>query len=236
MANTIKVKRSATASAVPSGLQAGELAVNTTDKRLYVGDGTNTHELTRRAAGSTANRVQVAASTGLLTDSADLTFDSTSKTVTIGSSNGVTIQNTASGTVFTQNGNSAKELVFDHPNGGAIRLGDINGIGNGTVLTVDDLNAAIDLSAATTVVGSADFAGVVRVKTASDLRFLDSDDSNYVALKSPATVSANVTLTLPATAGSNGQVLTTNGTGTLSWTTPSGGSTPDFLLINAGII
>jgi hypothetical protein len=45
-----------------------------------------------------------------------------------------------------------------------------------------------------------------------------------VALRSPAAVAANVTLVLPATAGSNGDVLTTNGTGTLSWTTPSGGS------------
>ena len=225
MSNKFKIKRSTTASSVPTGLEAGEIAVNIPDKRLFVGDGTNTQELTRRAASSTANRVQVAASTGLLTDSADLTFDSTSKTLTIGASNGLTIQNTTSGTVFTQGGNSARELVFDHPNGGPIRLGDINGLGNGTVLTIDDVNAAIDLSAATTVVGSADFAGVVRVKTASDLRFLDSDDSNYVALKSPATVSANVTLTLPATAGSNDQVLTTNGSGTLSWT-GKGGFTP----------
>lgn len=239
MANTVKIKRSTTASSVPTGLQSGEIAVNITDKRLYVGDGTNTQELTRRAASSTANRVQVAASTGALTDGADLTFDATSKTLTVGASNGVTIQNTTSGTVFTQNGNATKELVFDHPNGGPIRLGDINGFGNNTVITVDDLNGTIDLSAGTTVVGNADFAGTVQVKTASDLRFLDSDNSHYVALKSPATVSANVTLTLPATAGSADQVLTTNGSGTLSWTTPSGGggaSVPDFLLFNAGII
>lgn len=228
MPNTIRHKRSSTPGASPAAnvLQTGELAVNSGDGRVYTKTEAGTvKEVTRQAASSTADRVQIAASTGALTDGADLTFNATSKTLTIGASGGVSIQNTASGTVFTQNGNSAKELVFEHPNGGAIRLGDINGIGNGTVLTVDDLNAAIDLSAGTTVVGNADFAGVVRVKTASDLRFLDSDDSNYVALKSPATVSANVTLTLPGTAGSNDQVLTTNGSGTLSWTS-KGGFTP----------
>jgi len=38
-----------------------------------------------------------------------------------------------------------------------------------------------------------------------------------------AGATANYTLTLPTTAGSNGQVLTTNGSGNLSWTTVSGG-------------
>lgn len=36
--------------------------------------------------------------------------------------------------------------------------------------------------------------------------------------------------------GSSGTFLTTNGAGTLSWGTPAGGSAPDFLIINAGIL
>ena len=39
MANTIITKNSSTASSVPSSLTAGELAINTTDLKLYVGDG-----------------------------------------------------------------------------------------------------------------------------------------------------------------------------------------------------
>jgi len=55
----------------------------------------------------------------------------------------------------------------------------------------------------------------------SDLRFGDADSSNWVAFRAPETVSSNVTWTLPATDGSNAQVLTTNGSGTLSFVTPT---------------
>ena len=46
----------------------------------------------------------------------------------------------------------------------------------------------------------------------------DSDNgSNFVALKAPDSVGSNLTLTLPSSDGSNGQVLGTNGSGTLSF-------------------
>jgi len=58
-----------------------------------------------------------------------------------------------------------------------------------------------------------------------ELRFEDSDSSHYVAFKAPATITTNLVWTLPATDGSNGQNLTTNGLGVLSWATASGGTT-----------
>lgn len=58
----------------------------------------------------------------------------------------------------------------------------------------------------------------------SDLRLADSDSSNYVALQAPSVVTSNVTWTLPNADGSSGQVLSTNGSGTLSWATDAGGS------------
>jgi len=68
-------------------------------------------------------------------------------------------------------------------------------------------------------------AGNVIVGNANSLRLADSDSSHYVALKSPATVAANVTWTLPSADGTNGQMLVTNGAGVLSWTsTPVGGT------------
>jgi hypothetical protein len=46
----------------------------------------------------------------------------------------------------------------------------------------------------------------------------DSDNgTNFVALKSPDSVGSNLTLTLPSSDGSNGQVLGTDGSGTLSF-------------------
>lgn len=56
----------------------------------------------------------------------------------------------------------------------------------------------------------------------AELRLADSDSSNYVGVKSPATVGSNLVWTLPAADGSNGQALTTNGSGTLAWATAGG--------------
>jgi hypothetical protein len=44
-----------------------------------------------------------------------------------------------------------------------------------------------------------------------------NNGSNYVALKSPDTLAANLTYTLPGTDGSSGHVLSTNGSGSLSF-------------------
>ena len=60
-------------------------------------------------------------------------------------------------------------------------------------------------------------AGDVTIYGQGDLRLADSDSSNWVAFQAPATVSSNVTWTLPATDGTNGQALKTNGSGTLTW-------------------
>ena len=57
-----------------------------------------------------------------------------------------------------------------------------------------------------------------------DLRLGDADNSHYIALQAPSTVSSNVTLTFPATDGDADQALTTNGSGTLAWSTISGGA------------
>lgn len=51
----------------------------------------------------------------------------------------------------------------------------------------------------------------------ADLRFADSDSSNYVAFQAPATVATNVTWTLPSADGTSGQALVTDGSGTLSF-------------------
>jgi hypothetical protein len=63
--------------------------------------------------------------------------------------------------------------------------------------------------------------GTQQLANQTPLRFGDSDNSNYVALRSPATVATNVTWDLPATDGTVDQVLKTNGSGVLGWS--SGG-------------
>ena len=56
-----------------------------------------------------------------------------------------------------------------------------------------------------------------------ELRFKDADSSAYVGFKSPASVTTNLVWTLPATDGTTGQVLSTNGSAVLSWATAGGG-------------
>jgi len=62
-----------------------------------------------------------------------------------------------------------------------------------------------------------DSTGNLTLNAQNDIRFADSDSSNYVAVQAPATIATNYTLTLPTTAGTNNYVLKTNGSGTLSW-------------------
>ena len=61
------------------------------------------------------------------------------------------------------------------------------------------------------------FGGNALLRAQNSLLFADSDSSNWVAFRAPATVTSNVTWTLPSADGNNGQVLSTNSTGTLSW-------------------
>ncbi len=66
------------------------------------------------------------------------------------------------------------------------------------------------------------FSSNVTLNAQSDLRFADSDSSNWVAFQAPATVASNVTWTLPSADGTADQALTTNGSGVLSWADAGG--------------
>ena len=74
-------------------------------------------------------------------------------------------------------------------------------------------------------------AGVERVEISDSgldmsnglpIRFQDSSGAPFVALKSPASVSSNVTFTLPAADGSAGEFLKTDGSGNLSFSIVQG--------------
>jgi hypothetical protein len=56
-----------------------------------------------------------------------------------------------------------------------------------------------------------------------ELREGTNNGTNYVRIQAPASLAADVTYTLPTADGTSGQVLTTNGSGTLSWATDATG-------------
>jgi hypothetical protein len=65
-------------------------------------------------------------------------------------------------------------------------------------------------------------AGQMNLQAQGPLRFEDATGGQYVAFAAPATVASNITWTLPSVDGTTGQVLSTNGSGTLSWATAGG--------------
>tara|TARA_Y100000361_G_scaffold84935_1_gene75294 strand:+ start:9973 stop:10851 length:879 start_codon:yes stop_codon:yes gene_type:complete len=97
-----------------------------------------------------------------------------------------------------------------------------NGANSAWIVVSSDVTATnLGLAA----LSGATFTGDVTMNAQSDVRFADSDSSNYVALQGAATIGSNVTFTLPSSDGSNGQVLQTNGSGVLSFASTSGAVT-----------
>ena len=63
----------------------------------------------------------------------------------------------------------------------------------------------------------------VEIQNRGILFLNDSDNSNYIGLRSPATLTGNFTYIFPTGYGNASQVLTTNGAGGLTWEDQSGG-------------
>jgi len=76
----------------------------------------------------------------------------------------------------------------------------------------------------------------LNIKGQLDLRLHDSDSSNYAAIQAPSTISSNYTLTLPTTDGNANEVLKTDGSGNLSWTTSVTSATSATTATNAGVV
>jgi hypothetical protein len=94
------------------------------------------------------------------------------------------------------------------------------GSGSGTLLSgansLDEEIFSVALADGTTTIGGAT-TGVAELRLAEDL----DNGSNYVGFKAPATITADKIWQLPGADGSSGQALTTNGSGTLAWSTIS---------------
>ncbi|MBI4022415.1 MAG: hypothetical protein HY372_03575 [Candidatus Andersenbacteria bacterium] len=98
---------------------------------------------------------------------------------------------------------------------------------DGTKITSGDVSCTdclgTDEIADSYVINTGDsMTGDLTLNGQRDVRFADSDSSNYVGFEAPASISNDTTWTLPNADGSSNQVLTTNGSSVLSWTTASG--------------
>ena len=108
---------------------------------------------------------------------------------------------------------------------GAVQLEDSTSSTSTTkAATPASVKAAYDLAAAALPAAGGTLTGNVTVANQFDLRFGEAtaNGSNYVGFQAPAAIAADLTWTLPATDGSNGQILGTNGSGVLAWVDDTG--------------
>ena len=99
-----------------------------------------------------------------------------------------------------------------------------------TIGLPDDVTLGGGLTATTTVAATGNVtggnlisSGAIHSGNNGVVRFYDSDGSNYVEFRSQSTVASNLQFKWPAADGTSGQVLQTDGAGTLSFATASGG-------------
>ena len=123
---------------------------------------------------------------------------------------GITFATTNKGFKYLYaNGTNVDEIVLASPPGGSttqVQFNSAGAFGGSANLIWDGTN--------------------FQIGSQGDLRLGDSDNSNYVALHAPATIATNYTLTLPTATGTTGQILQlSDGSGTLTFATPSGGGT-----------
>jgi hypothetical protein len=137
-------------------------------------------------------------------------------------------------------GNTINQIQYYSGSTWTANDGDISQITAGTGLsgggTAGNVTVSIDTAVVATTnntltmsnktLESAVATTALTLNATGELRFADTDSSNYVGFKSPGTVGTNLIWTLPSADGTNGQVLQTNGTGTLSFTTITGYSAP----------
>jgi hypothetical protein len=100
---------------------------------------------------------------------------------------------------------------------------------SGKFITMTDIGNISPETTATYDLGSTtlrwDDVFAANANLSNELRLVDGGGTYYTGFKAPAdlTGTSNYVYTLPADYGSNGQVLTTDSAGTLSWTTPAAG-------------
>lgn len=199
------------------GTVTGNLEIGTTGTLTFEGSTSNAYETTLAVVDPTADRT--------------ITLpDSTGTVITTGDTGTVTSTMIADGTIVDGDINASAAITGTKIQQGStsvrgtVQLTDsTSSTSTTTAATPASVKSAYDLADAAMPKAGGAFTGNVTLNAQNDLRFADSDSSNWVAFQAPATVAANVTWTLPATDGTSGQVLSTNGSGTLSWSAVGSG-------------
>jgi hypothetical protein len=193
----------------------------------YGGTGQTTYTNGQLLIGKTDGTLAtLTASTGVTITNADgsITISATGSGGTVTSVTGTSpIASTGGATpdISIQDGTTTQK--------GAVQLEDSTSSTSTTkAATPASVKAAYDLAVAALPKAGGVLTGDVTLDNQFDLRFREAtaNGTNYVGFQAPATVASDVLWTLPAADGTAAQVLSTNGSGTLSWATGGAGTTP----------
>lgn len=140
----------------------------------------------------------------------DGTLATSDQTIDSGESRVVTLANNTTFTIQSSNVDAGLD------NGALFQIFDSVSGGTQDILTLQANQTKLRVTGASNSV-----SGSLSFKEA------DNNGSHMVTLAAPASVASNITFTLPGTDGSNGHVLTTDGSGNLSFAAASGSGTID---------
>ena len=195
--------------------------------------------------GTTTNTNLGTALEEAITGSADVTFASGTVTLTLTDTNATqTARNLRLNLTGTSGGAQnlivpAIEKLYLVNNGCADAITVKNSTGTGTAVpagktmfvfntgsnVVDAVTYLTSLATPSATITGGTIAGITQLDVAgtsaagANLKLYEDTDNgtNFVSLKAADTIASNVTFTLPAADGTNGQALITNGSGTLSF-------------------
>jgi hypothetical protein len=154
-------------------------------------------------SSGTSNLSTVVISSSLTTTGISFTGGGTS---TIGPDN--SLPTDPSDLLIRSNGNV--DIVLDYDDDESSQAFRVKDGDNNTIFSVDEDGISV-------ANGTSSTGAVIRLGEAT------ANGTNYVGIQAPASLAANVTYTLPTADGTSGQVLSTNGSGTLSWATDASG-------------
>jgi hypothetical protein len=214
----------ATTGNLPEKVSSTKLTFNPSTGTLtataFSGTFTGTADNSLRLGGVLAADYALLASpafTGTPTAPTQTVGDSTTKLATT-----AFVTSTAFSTVLPgQAGNAGKFVTTDGANASWAPVSQVppQATHNGEFLTTDGTTASWAAISLNTVTGYLDILGTSAAGANIKL-YEDTDNgTNYVSLKAPDTIAANVTWQLPGADGTTGQVLATNGAGVLSFNT-----------------
>ena len=236
--STVTVKASGTTGVV---VAAGAAALVAWDGSDFVRVGAS--------AGGSNTQVQYNSS-GVLAGSANLTFNGTTLAAAglsgpMNGTLGATTPSTVAATTITASTSVTSPAFAGALNGsvgavtpstvaattitasGTVTSPAFAGALNGSVGAVTPSTVAATTITASTSVTSPTLAASTALKatTAAPLELYEATDTYKVAMKASSSLAASYTLTMPVNDGDSGQVLATDGTGVLTWATPSSGIT-----------